>query len=513
MNHNQVRTLLRTAMRFLFAGAGFLSLATASFGQTDFLEATPESQGLSAAAVRQVAREVEEYVRNGTIVGAELLIIKNRKRILHEVFGDRDREGKRAMERGTIFNIRSMTKPLTGVAMQMLADERKLRLDDAVAKYLPGFDNDKSRTITIAQLLEHRGGLPLTILTGILDRYADLQSQATAVGEKGPQFEPGEKFWYSDAGSDAAAAIVEQVSGTTFDRFVSDRILQPLHMGDSFFLSKAEDRRKERVASLYIGSPGKWMRFWKPDNTPIYPFAWGSQSLYSTPADYARFLAMWMDGGKAGDRSLLSAQAIDRILTPVSAMKSLGSDEPYPTGFFGLKPYYGQMSILYAPGERPTRADVRAFGHSGSDGTAAWAFPKEDLIVCYFTQSRGQVSIARLETTIQEALLQREVVAEAPASLRPYLGTYYANFGPFKDAPFQVVFRCGKLGLDIPNELIYEMMEPDKDGRWKLAMNNAAAISFRKNPDGNVIALTLHKPKASYELLREKSAAAESSEK
>src|SRR5205823_12149417 len=143
-----------------------------------------------------------------TIVGGELLVIKNRKTVLHEVYGNRDREDKRPMERNTIFNIRSMTKPLTGAAVQILIDEGKVGLDDPVAKYLPGFDNDKSRAITIKQLLEHRSGLPLTIITARIDQFKDLQAQAQAVGEKGPQFKPNEKFWYSDAGSDTAAAVV-----------------------------------------------------------------------------------------------------------------------------------------------------------------------------------------------------------------------------------------------------------------------------------------------------------------
>lgn len=471
-----------------------------------FPVATPESQGVSTAAVRRLADEVEGYVRKGTIVGGELLIIKNRKTILHEAYGDRDREGKRPMERGTIFNIRSMTKPLTGVAVQMLADEGKLRLGDPVAKYLPGFDNEKSRAITIEQLLQHRGGLPLTILTFRIDAYPDLQAQAKAIGEKGPEFKPGEKFWYSDAGSDAAAAIVERISGTTIDRFVAERILQPLGMADSFYLSKAEDPRKSRVASLYIGSPGKWIRFWKPDGPPLYPFAWGSQTLYSTPADYARFLAMLMDGGMAGEKRLLSDEAIARILTPASPMKALGRDQPYPCGFFGMKPHYGQMSMLYATGESPSRKEVRAIGHDGSDGTGGWAFPAEDLIVCYFTQSRGQASTIRLETTIQDALLPREGASEMPDEMKPLIGTYYANFGPFKDAPFQVVFRCGKLALDIPSELVFELKEPDKEGRWKLVNSNSTAISFKKDGEGRVSALVLHKARTSYELPRDKPA-------
>ncbi len=228
-----------------------------------FPTATPESQGVPAASLRQLRDEVAEYVKNGVIVGGELLVVKNRKTILHEAFGLRDREDKVPMARGTIFNIRSQTKPLTGMAVQILVDEGKLKLDDPVSKYLPAFDNDKSRAITVGQLLEHKSGLPLTVITTAIDQYKDLQAQAAAAGEKGPQFKPAEKFWYSDAGSDAAAAVVEKVTGTTIDRFVTDRILKPVGMADSFYPTKAEDPRKKRLASLYIGSPGKWARFWK----------------------------------------------------------------------------------------------------------------------------------------------------------------------------------------------------------------------------------------------------------
>ena len=513
MTINPERLFHRTAICIAAVWLGAMCGSAAAQEKAAFPPATPESQGISTAAVRRLADEVEGYVKEGTIVGGELLVIKNRRTILHEVYGERDREEKRAMERGTIFNIRSMTKPLTGVAVQMLADEGKLRLDDPVAKYLPGFDNDKSKAITIEQLLQHRSGLPLTILALRIDQYPDLQTQAKAIGENGPRSAPGEKFWYSDAGSDAAAAIVERVSGMTIDRFVAERILQPLGMDDSFYLSKADpmadDPRKGRVASLYVGKPGKWMRFWTPDGPPLYPFAWGSQTLYSTPADYARFLALWMDGGMVGGNRMLSDEAMARILTPSSPLKSLGSDEPYPSGFFGLKPHYGQMSMLYAPGESPTRADVRVFGHGGSDGTGAWAFAAEDLIVCYFTQSRGQASTIRLETTIQDALLQGESAREVPEELEPLLGSYYADFAPFNNAPFQVVFRCGKLALDVPGQLVFELREPDAEGRRQFVFTDAIAVSFKKDAEGKVSALIVHQSGKSSELPRVKPVDAE----
>jgi CubicO group peptidase (beta-lactamase class C family) len=508
---------VRTAYRTL-AGLAWLGLlggvANAQENRA-FLAASPESQGIPAAAVRRLADEVAGYVKAGTVVGGELLVIKNRKTILHEAFGDRDRADKLPMVRDTLFNVRSMTKPLTGVAVQLLVDEGKVGLDDAVAKYLPGFDNDRSRAITVKQLLQHRSGLPLTILKSITE-FKDLQAQANAAGEKGPEFKPGEKFWYSDAGSDAAAAVVERVSGLTIDRFVTERILQPLGMADSFYPSKADDPRKQRIASLYIGLGGNWSRFWKPGGAPMYPFAWGSQSLYSTPADYARFLTLWMDGGKAGGKQLLSREAIARILTPVSLMTVLGGDTPFPTGFYGLRPWYGQMAMLYAAGEDARALKVVAIGHGGSDGTAAWAFPAEDLIVCYFTQSRGQTTMIRLESTIQEALVRQGKPAArvpVPDELKPYLGTYYANFGQYKNAAFQVVFRNGRLALDIPDQLVYELKDPDKDGRRQFVLTDKVAVSFKKDDKGKVVAMVLYQAGMTFEMPRDKPANPEPAKK
>jgi CubicO group peptidase (beta-lactamase class C family) len=490
-----MKTATAPSRRWLLIGVAWLGLVESFVTAQEkpaFPTASPESQGIPAAAVRQLADEVAGYVKAGTIVGAELLVVKNRKTILHAAFGDRDRENKLPMACDTIFNIRSMTKALTGVAVQIMVDEGKVALEDPVAKYLPGFANDKSRAITIQQLLEHRSGLPLTILASTKD-YKDLQAQAKAVGEKGPQFKPGEKFWYSDAGSDAAAAVVERMSGVTIDRFVTERILQPLGMADSFYLSQADDTRKKRVASLYIGTPGKWSRYWKPADAPMYPFAWGSQTLYSTPADYARLLTLWMDGGKVHGKQVLSKAAVARILTPASLMTMLGTDFPYPTGFDGLRPWYGQMSMLFAAGDSAADAKVVGFGHGGSDGTGAWAFPAEDLIVCYFTQSRGQNTTIRLESTIQHALLRKDGPAlKVPDELKPCLGTFYANFGKYKNTPFQVLFRNGRLALDIPDQLVYELKEPDKDGHRQFAISDKVAVSFKKDASGKVVSMMLY---------------------
>ncbi len=491
---NMIRRLLMGIPLF------FADMAAAQ-DRLAFAAAKPEAVGLKAENFQAIADEVAGYVKAGTIVGAELLIIKNRKTILHEVYGDRDREEKRPMERNTLFNIRSMTKPLTGVAVQMLIDEGKLQLDDPVSKFLPAFDTDKSRAITIRQLLTHRSGLPLSILSTKIDQFPNLQAQVKAIGEKGPQFKPGEKFWYSDAGSDTAAAIVEVVSGVPIDRFITERILKPVEMIDSYYPTKAEDPRRARIASLYLGKATAWNRLWAAAGPPMYPFAWGSQTLYSTPSDYARFLAMWLDGGTVDGKRILSAEAMKRILTPTSRMSMLGSDAKYLTGFRDLNTFYGQMAMLHASGDSPDKARVAAFGHSGSDGTAAWAFPEHDLIICYFTQSRGQLTPIRMEGLIDRELLRagqpRLPVAE---SLKPFLGTYYANFAHYKNAPFRVIAQDGRLALDIPDQLVFELTDADKDGRRAFVKSDKVSIGFEKDPAGKGTTMTLKQAGLTFKL-------------
>lgn len=485
---------------FILLVALLPTLSVSAQDKQAFPAATPESVGLTTKAVNTLRDEVAGYVQAGTIVGGELLIIKNRKTVLHEAVGLRDREEKLPMVPNTIFNIRSMTKTLTGAAMQMLIDEGKVGIDDPAAKYLPGFDNDKSRTITVRQLLEHRSGLPLTVISRI-DQYASLQALAQAAGEKGPQFKPGSKFWYSDAGTDTVAAIVEKVAGVPIDRFIHDRLLLPLSMTDSFYPTKADDPRKARVASLYIGVPGSWNRFWKAGNAPMYPFAWGSQTLYSTPVDYARFLALWLDGGKVQGKQLLSPAAMKRILTPSSPMSALGADAAMPTGFFGLTTYYGEMSILHCTGDSLDKAKVVVLGHSGSDGTTGLAFPEHDLIICYFTQSRGQATPLRVESTISRVLLNADKPEiPVPVEWKPYLGTYYANFAKYKNAPFKIVFQNGHLAVDVPDQIIYELKPPDKDGRWFFTRTTKGSIGFTKDDTGKVTSMNIKQGTKSFQL-------------
>ncbi|MCK5058504.1 MAG: class A beta-lactamase-related serine hydrolase [Candidatus Aminicenantes bacterium] len=455
-----------------------------------FPAAAPESQGISAEALSELSNIVKDYVKNEQVVGAELLVVKNRHTVLHEAFGWMDKEENKPMGINTLFNIRSMTKPLTGAGIQLLVDQGKLSLTDPAAKYIPGFKNDKSKNITIEQLLTHRSGLPLTIMATLRDtnKFKDLVTMANAVGKGGTRFKPGTKFWYSDAGTNVLGAVIEVVSNRPLDQFIGGNLLKSLNMLDTRYNTEKSPIKSDRVASLYAGTVGAWKKVWTAKDEPFYPFAWGSQTLFGTPQDYARFLAFWLDKGKVDDRQLLSKEAVLRTLTPVSRMTALGSDMKMPTGFPRLKVHYGQMAMVYLDAEK-NRMQPVVIGHNGSDGTFAWAWPKQELMILYFTQSRGQATGLRLEKHIDRLLINPGSVSDpapVPENLKFYLGKYTARTYAMRNAVYEVSVQNGSLAIDIPGQMVFELKEPDAEGRWAFKLTPNVKFTFKRSEAGVV---------------------------
>ncbi len=111
---------------------------------------------------------------------------------------------------------------------------------------------------------------------------------------------------------------------------------------------------------------------------------------------------MLADGGEYHGQRLLSHDAIERILTPVSVTTM-------PTGVARVNSSYGQLMHVYEH-----RGKLIVFGHSGSDGTYAWVWPAENLIVLYLTQSRGSTTMARMEAVVDNVLRRPVGPSSAP---------------------------------------------------------------------------------------------------
>jgi hypothetical protein len=162
------------------------------------------------------------------------------------------------------------------------------------------------------------------------------------------------------------------------------------------------------------------------------------------------------------------------------------------------------MWMLYLDSSASDAQPV-VFGHSGSDGTGAWVWPDLDLMVLYFTQSRGGLTVLRFEEVIDRLLIhpERAVPTAQPAEdLKPYLGSFTAHSGPLRNQQYDIVAHNGQLAVDIPAGLILDLEEATELGYWRIAIDPTARVSFLRDSSGAVTAMLLHLPSGTFELAR-----------
>ena len=317
----------------------------------------PEDVGVSPERLRRVGEVVKRHIDGRRIAGAVTLVARKGKVIHFEAHGLLDVEGKRPMARDALFRMASSTKPVTGVAVMMLVEEGKIRLADPVSKFIPEFKDLKvaatkdgkvelvpaGRPVTIKDLLTHTSGLasggdgtktarPETLRPGDEDT---LESYVARVAKVPLDFQPGSRWRYSGlAGIDALARVVEVASGRPFDKFLRERVFQPLGMKDTFFLHRGGDGNA-RMACIYRGT-GKGLE--KVPSFLQFPRGYhsGAGGLVSTAEDYFRFAQMLANGGELGGKRLLSPRAV-ALLSSNHVGEMFGGQLGRPQGMgFGL---------------------------------------------------------------------------------------------------------------------------------------------------------------------------------
>ncbi len=447
------------------------------------------SVGIPAGALEALASSVQGLVERDEIVGAELLVIRGSRSVLHRCFGWKDRDEQIAMQPDTIFCVRSMTKAVVGTAVQMLLEDEEIAREDPVALHLPAFDTESCRVITVEQLLHHTSGLSLSSLLGSdLSSIASLQDVAALGAASGPQFPPGERWSYSDDGADALGALVERVSGRPLEEFLRESLFEPLGMSDTLTFVAEGHEKRARIASNYAGTKGSWNRYWSPEDASLFPIFLASQGLYSTPRDYARFLAMWMDNGRFGGTRLLRIRTARAALEPAV-------DSTLPTGFRDARVRWGDMWMLWVEGT-DEEEKLLAFGHGGSDGTFSYAFPALDLMVFYFTQSRNNRTFVQFETALEEHLLDplrgRSKVPPAAyteAELELISGIYWEIDD---DEPMAVLRRGEGLAIEFPGKAILGLAPKSERDRFDLELVPGRWIEIERDETGHPVALVGH---------------------
>ncbi len=206
------------------------------------------------------------------------------------------------------------------------------------------------------------------------------------------QYEPGEKWKYTQSGINAASRIVEVISGKSFDVFVQERLFDPLGMKDTTFYPT--DAQRARLVTAYTKNAGTGSLDAVPPrqdfgtrNRPPQ----GNGGLFSTAPDYARFCRMLLNGGTLDGRRYLSADAMKLLMTPQTG--------DLPTGFFQTDQWgnrganYGwgiATSILKTPHDGvASMLSPGTYGHGGAWGTQAWIDPVKGVAYVLMIQRSG----------------------------------------------------------------------------------------------------------------------------
>jgi methyl acetate hydrolase len=222
-----------------------------------------------------------------------------------------------------IFNIASMTKPVTSVGIMMLLEQGKLQLDDPVSKYLSGFDNLKvitkfneadgtyetrpaKRAMTIRHLLSHTSGIGYAFCNPIVARLQ--KGNQKSEWELPLLSDPGDKWNYS-ASTRVLGLIVEKVSGMNLEAWDQEKILKPLGMVDTSYAVPADKQNRLTAQYSRTGGQIKQQAQGTIPSTPTAPFR-GDGGLYSTVNDYGLFVRMLLNGGKLGNARILSEQSV-----------------------------------------------------------------------------------------------------------------------------------------------------------------------------------------------------------
>lgn len=179
------------------------------------------------------AKDLDALMRRFAANGwsGSVLVSKGGKEVLAGGYGFADFESERANDADTLFEIASITKSFTAVAVVKLAQQGKLTLDDSIALRLPNVP-DHSRAITVRQLLSHTSGIPRNQTAG---RGEDLAAAVAAYLVQGPTSKPGSKYEYWNGGYALLAGVIEQASGTSYAQYLEKGLFAPAKMSDSGF--------------------------------------------------------------------------------------------------------------------------------------------------------------------------------------------------------------------------------------------------------------------------------------
>jgi Beta-lactamase class C and other penicillin binding proteins len=396
-------------MRIRILLFAFLFIAQSSYSQTNpFQKKFP-----------LIDRYIDSLLKDWNVPGLALGIVYKDQLIYAKGYGYRDLEKKLPVDSKTIFPIASNTKLFTTTAAVMLADEGKLSLDKPVRTYMPSlnFYNDELNTkVTLRDMLSHRTGLPRYDGIWVASPFSRKETIAK-VALMEPQLGFREGYIYNNMMFATAGAVMENVTGMSWEDIIRTKIFQPLQMKSTFFSDA--DMMKAGDYSL---------AYFEPDSTKrLLPETYVAQSDALGPAgtiksnidDMSHWMIALLNNGKYNGQQAIPVDAIKQTLIPNNIADKQGkwdevSNSLYTLGrtiqmYKGYKiathtgsidGFYSNLTLI--PGEQLGIFMV----HNGSPGgslRSVMAFPVIDrLLGLSYTPWSERYKKDYLEAKIQE---------------------------------------------------------------------------------------------------------------
>lgn len=329
-------------------------------------------------------------------------------RVVHATAaGYADIESRTPMRLDTRFRIASMTKPVTAVAAMILIEEGRLGLDDPVAGYIPAAADLRvatserasadgtietvalARPLTVRHLLTFSSGIgardddsDLGRMWAERDIYAGAGPLALRVDRilTAPLYEEPGTRWRYGWSADVLARVVEVASGQPFGEFVAARILAPLGMASTGYLSLAPDRAG--IATMYTQDADGDLVVVDPPGSEANDWAPGGSGLVSTAGDYMRFALMLWNGGTYQGVQILAPETVALMTRPQVASGVLEEE-----GIAGLGWGLG-LAVVVDAEATPTIDRDGDFWWSGYYGTTFFVSPETGLIGIVLSQNQ-----------------------------------------------------------------------------------------------------------------------------
>jgi CubicO group peptidase (beta-lactamase class C family) len=338
---------------------------------------TPQQAGLSAQKLAEIDDLMERGIQRKAFPGAVVLVARHGVIAFEKAYGyaaeysDANYTQMSSPVRtttGTMYDLASLSKIFTTLAVMKLYDEGRLDLDAPVAKYIPEFAQHGKGGVTIRMLLTHTSGLPPGI--PLWKDHLRINERIAAVYRQPLVHPPGSTYVYSDLNFIVLGKLVERISRESLDTFVRQVLTEPLGMKDTMY--NPPPTLIQRIAA---GEYQTWTHrglLWgqvEDENAWALDGVAGHAGVFSTADDLAVLAQMVLNDGRYDGRQVLKASTIQTM----EQVQTLAG-HPHALGWEVNQPWY--MGALASP---------ETLGHTGFSGTSIVVDTKDDLICILLT--------------------------------------------------------------------------------------------------------------------------------